>query len=60
MELIKVTSYYSQKVRMSSKNHKSLNMTLRYAHLAPSHKVKAVGMLDGETSSTPPRIDQAL
>lgn len=27
--------------------HKTLTMTLRYAHLAPSHKVKAVEMLDG-------------
>jgi integrase len=27
-------------------NHKSLTMTLRYAHLAPSHKVKAVEVLD--------------
>lgn len=26
--------------------HKSLTMTLRYAHLAPSHKVKAVDILD--------------
>jgi len=26
--------------------HKTLNMTLRYAHLAPSHKVKAVNVLD--------------
>ena len=26
--------------------HKTLTMTLRYAHLAPSHKVKAVDMLD--------------
>jgi integrase len=26
--------------------HKSLTMTLRYAHLAPSHKVKALEMLD--------------
>jgi integrase len=26
--------------------HKSLVMTLRYAHLAPSHKVKAVNVLD--------------
>jgi site-specific recombinase XerD len=25
--------------------HKSLSMTLRYAHLAPSHKVKAVAVL---------------
>ena len=26
--------------------HKTLSMTLRYAHLAPSHKVKAVQMLE--------------
>jgi integrase len=26
--------------------HKSLSMTLRYAHLAPAHKVKALEMLD--------------
>ena len=26
--------------------HKTLTMTLRYAHLAPSHKVKAVEVLD--------------
>jgi site-specific recombinase XerD len=26
--------------------HKSLNMTLRYAHLAPAHKVKALETLD--------------
>ena len=26
--------------------HKTLTMTLRYAHLAPAHKVKALEMLD--------------
>ena len=26
--------------------HKTLAMTLRYAHLAPAHKVKAVDILD--------------
>ena len=26
--------------------HKDLKMTLRYSHLAPSHKLKAVGILD--------------
>ena len=26
--------------------HKTLTMTLRYAHFAPSHKVKAVDILD--------------
>ncbi len=36
--------------------HKTLAMTLRYSHLAPSHKVKAVEILDaainGKTIST--------
>ncbi len=26
--------------------HKDIKMTLRYAHLAPSHKVKALEVLD--------------
>jgi site-specific recombinase XerD len=30
--------------------HQSLDMTLRYAHLSPGHKVKAVGVLDSETT----------
>jgi integrase len=30
--------------------HKTLTMTLRYAHLAPSHKVKAVDILDSTLS----------
>ena len=30
--------------------HKSLAMTLRYAHLAPSHKVKALEVLDAKLS----------
>ena len=33
--------------------HKQLTMTLRYAHLAPSHKVKAVDILDGVLSGKP-------
>lgn len=32
--------------------HKSLTMTLRYAHLAPSHKVKAVEILDAAVNTT--------
>jgi site-specific recombinase XerD len=28
--------------------HKSLYMTMRYAHLAPAHKVKAVDLLDSK------------
>lgn len=27
--------------------HKTLTMTLRYSHLSPAHKVKAVDILDG-------------
>jgi integrase len=30
--------------------HKSITMTLRYAHLAPSHKVNAVNVLDAALS----------
>jgi integrase len=32
--------------------HKSLDMTLRYAHLAPSHKVKAVEVLNENINHT--------
>jgi len=33
--------------------HRTLAMTLRYAHLAPSHKVKTVEILDDSFSQTP-------
>ena len=33
--------------------HKHLTMTLRYAHLAPSHKVKAVNVLDATINEKP-------
>ena len=33
--------------------HKTLTMTLRYAHLAPSHKVKAVDILDSTINGKP-------
>lgn len=32
--------------------HKHITMTLRYAHLAPSHKVNAVNVLDGALNGT--------
>jgi site-specific recombinase XerD len=33
--------------------HKTLTMTLRYAHLAPTHKVKAEDILDGVLNEKP-------
>ena len=33
--------------------HKTLTMTLRYAHLAPAHKVKAVDILDQTLTLSP-------
>ena len=33
--------------------HKTLTMTLRYAHLAPSHKVKAMEVLNETLTGTP-------
>lgn len=33
--------------------HKTLTMTLRYAHLAPSHKVAAVETLDDTLTGKP-------
>jgi site-specific recombinase XerD len=35
--------------------HKDLKMTLRYSHLAPSHKAKAVNILDRVMSQNPPQ-----
>jgi hypothetical protein len=34
--------------------HRDLKMTLRYAHLAPSSKTKAVNVLDRAWSQNPP------
>ena len=35
--------------------HKDIKMTLRYAHLAPAHKVKALDILDTTLNERPTR-----
>jgi hypothetical protein len=35
--------------------HKDLTMTLRYAHLSPSHKTRAINVLDRIMSQNPPQ-----
>jgi site-specific recombinase XerD len=37
--------------------HKDLTMTLRYAHLAPNHKTKAILILDRIMSLNPPQAE---
>jgi integrase len=39
--------------------HKDLTMTLRYAHLAPNHKTRAVTILDRLMSLDPPHAETA-
>lgn len=39
--------------------HKDLKMTLRYAHLAPHHKTRAVNILDRLMSQNPPQEEVA-
>ena len=39
--------------------HKDLTMTLRYAHLAPNHKTRAVTILDRVMSLNPPQMEKA-
>jgi integrase len=34
--------------------HKDFKMTLRYAHLAPAHKIAALGILDGALNGESP------
>jgi integrase len=33
--------------------HKDIKMTLRYAHLAPAHKLRAVDILDNALNNMP-------
>ena len=36
--------------------HKTLAMTLRYSHLAPAHKMRAVDLLDEAPNERPCRL----
>ena len=38
--------------------HKTLEMTLRYSHLAPNHKMRAVNILDRILSLNPPQAER--
>jgi len=38
--------------------HKTLEMTLRYSHLAPNHKMRAVNILDRLLSLNPPQAER--
>ena len=40
--------------------HKDLTMTLRYAHLSPNHKTRAINVLDRIMSQNPPQIGKGL
>jgi len=40
--------------------HKTIAMTLRYAHLAPSHKVKAVDILDNTLQGNQEKITDEM
>jgi site-specific recombinase XerD len=39
--------------------HKDLTRTLRYAHLSPNHKTKAINVLDRVMSQNPPQTEKA-
>jgi integrase len=39
--------------------HKDVTMTLRYAHLSPNHKTKAINVLDRVMSQNPPQTEKA-
>ncbi len=39
--------------------HKDLTMTLRYAHLSPNHKTRAINILDRIMSQNPPETEKA-
>ena len=40
--------------------HKDLTMTLRYAHLSPNHKTRAISVLDRIMSQNPPQEEKVI
>ena len=40
--------------------HKTIGMTMRYAHLGPEHKRRAVGLLDAEVAAKVTTVDFAV
>ena len=40
--------------------HKSMSMTLRYAHLSPKHKKKVINLLDRVMSQNPPQAEKVM
>jgi site-specific recombinase XerD len=40
--------------------HKTMAMTLRYAHLSPKHKAKVVNILDRIMSQNPPQTEKVV
>jgi integrase len=40
--------------------HKSMSMTLRYAHLSPKHKTKIINILDRVMSQNPPQVSNVV
>ena len=40
--------------------HKSMAMTLRYAHLSPKHKARVINVLDKGMSQNPPQEEKVV
>jgi site-specific recombinase XerC len=40
--------------------HKTMAMTLRYAHLSPKHQAKVVNILDRIMSQNPPQTEKVV
>jgi integrase len=40
--------------------HKKIDMTLRYSHLAPDHKMRAINILDRVMAQNPPQVEKVV